>query len=175
MIYSFGTKANSATNIETKGCTMSPDPTQQPIEETLTAPNLQLDARGMNDSDSEDDDAGMAGYVPLSQVPADSDPMLYEDDDDEWASNAGEPSQSLPIPSMELQPDCMSETIEVWSSPHNRSNIDMDADKINQVKSMMASFTLPTTAIPEWANTVSEDEWKERLIGRIKEIQNREK
>lgn len=80
MIYSFGTKASSATNIETKGCTMSPDPTQQPIEETLTAPNLQLDARGMNDSDSEDDDAGMAGYVPLSQVPADSDPMLYEDD-----------------------------------------------------------------------------------------------
>lgn len=69
----------------------------------------------------------------------------------------------------------MSETIEVWSSPHNRSNIDMDTDKINQVKSMMASFTLPTTAIPEWANTVSEDEWKERLIGRIKEIQNREK
>lgn len=68
----------------------------------------------------------------------------------------------------------MSETIEVWSSPHNPSNIDMDADKINQVKSMMASFTLPTTAIPEWANTVSEEEWKERLIGRIKEIQSRE-
>lgn len=59
---------------------MSPDPTQQPIEESLNTPNLQLDARGANESDSEDDDVGMAGYIPLSQVPTDSDPMLYEDD-----------------------------------------------------------------------------------------------
>ncbi|XP_076249115.1 male-enhanced antigen 1 [Calliopsis andreniformis] len=154
---------------------MSPDPTQQPVEETLNTPNLQIDHRGTNDSESEDDEREMAGYVPLSQVPADSDPMLYEDDDEEWTSNAGEPNQTLPLPQLESQHNCMSETIEVWSSPHNRSNIDMDADKINQVKSMMASFILPTTAIPEWANTVSEDEWKERLIGRIKEIQSREK
>ncbi|CAD1473411.1 unnamed protein product [Heterotrigona itama] len=129
---------------------MSPDPTQEPVEESLNVPNLPLD-RGINASDSEDDDIGMAGYVPLSQIPADSDPMLYEDE------------------------DSMSETIEVWSSPHNRSNIDMDADKINQVKSMMASFTLPITAIPEWAKAISEEQWKEQLIGRIKEMQNREK
>lgn len=51
----------------------------------------------------------------------------------------------------------------------------MDADKINQVKSMMATFTLPSTAIPEWANTISEEEWKEQLIDRIKEMQNKEK
>lgn len=153
---------------------MSPDPTQQPIEESLNTPNLQLDARGANESDSEDDDVGMAGYIPLSQVPTDSDPMLYEDDDEEWTSNTGESSQTLSLPQVEPEHNCMSETIEVWSSPHNPSNIDMDADKINQVKSMMASFTLPTTAIPEWANTVSEEEWKERLIGRIKEIQSRE-
>ncbi|CAK9810139.1 hypothetical protein ANTQUA_LOCUS6316 [Anthophora quadrimaculata] len=154
---------------------MSPDPTQEPIEETLNIPNLPLDARGTNESDSEDDDAGMAGYVPLSQIPADSDPMLYEDEDDEWISNAGEPSQAFPTPSLESQSDCLSEIIEVWSSSHNQSNIDMDADKINQVKSMMASFTLPTTAIPEWAKAISEEQWKEQLIGRIKEIQNREK
>lgn len=59
---------------------MSPDPTQEPIEETLSTPNLSLDTRGINTSDSEDDDIGMAGYVPLSQIPADSDPMLYEDE-----------------------------------------------------------------------------------------------
>lgn len=58
---------------------MSPDPTQEPVEESLNVPNLPLD-RGMNASDSEDDDIGMAGYVPLSQIPADSDPMLYEDE-----------------------------------------------------------------------------------------------
>lgn len=58
---------------------MSPDPTQEPVEESLNVPNLPLE-RGMNASDSEDDDIGMAGYVPLSQIPADSDPMLYEDE-----------------------------------------------------------------------------------------------
>ncbi|XP_071858530.1 male-enhanced antigen 1 [Bombus fervidus] len=153
---------------------MSPDPTQEPIEESLNIPNLPLD-RGTNASDSEDDDIGMAGYVPLSQIPADSDPMLYEDEDDEWITNAAESNQTLRSPILESQNDCISETIEVWSSPHNRSNIDMDADKINQVKSMMASFTLPVTAIPEWAKAISEEQWKEQLIGRIKEMQNREK
>lgn len=59
---------------------MSPDPTQEPIEETLNTPNLSLDTRGINTSDSEDDDIAMAGYVSLSQIPADSDPMLYEDE-----------------------------------------------------------------------------------------------
>lgn len=152
---------------------MSPDPTQEPAEATLNAPNLLLEPERINDSDSEDD-VGMAGYVPLSQIPADSDPILYEDEDEEWISNAGEPSQALP-PLLESQQDYISETVEVWSSPYNRSNIDMDADKIDQVKSMMASFTLPTTAIPEWAKTISEDQWKEQLIGRIKEMQSREK
>ncbi|XP_029044030.1 male-enhanced antigen 1 [Osmia bicornis bicornis] len=153
---------------------MSPDPTQEPADAKLNAPNLLLETERTNDSDSEDD-VGMAGYVPLSQIPTDSDPILYEDEDDEWISNAGEPSQTLPPMLLESQQDYMSETIEVWSSPCNRSNIDMDADKISQVKSMMASFTLPTTAIPEWAKTISEEQWKEQLIGRIKEIQNREK
>ncbi|XP_031838798.1 male-enhanced antigen 1 [Nomia melanderi] len=154
---------------------MSPDPTQQPIEESLNAPNGQFDVRTINESDSDDDDVGMSGYEPLSQVPVDNDTMLFDDEDDEWVSNNGESSQTVPLPTLESRHDSLSETIEVWSSPHNRSNIDMDADKINQVKSMMASFTLPTTAIPEWANTISEDQWKEQLIGRIKEMQNREK
>lgn len=155
---------------------MSPDPTQEPVEETLSVPNLPFDARGTNESDSEDDEVGVAGYLPLSQVPADSDPILYEDEDSEWIwSNTGEPSQVLRASSLESQNDSLSETIEVWSSSHNRSNIDMDADKIDQVKSMMATFTLPVTAIPEWAKTISEEQWKEQLIGRIKEMQNREK
>lgn len=70
--------------------------------------------------------------------------------------------------------DDTSETIQVWTSPCNRSNIELDTDKINQVKSMMATFTLPTTAIPEWAASISEEQWKEQLIDRIKEMQNRD-
>lgn len=60
---------------------MSPEPTQEPIEQNLSAPNLASTARALNDSDSEDEESGTAGYMPLSQVPIDSDPMLEDDDE----------------------------------------------------------------------------------------------
>ena len=63
------------------------------------------------------------------------------------------------------------ETIEVWSSSENQSNIELDADKIDQVKLAMASFTLPSSNIPEWATSVSEEQWKEQIIDRIKKMQ----
>lgn len=154
---------------------MSPEPTQEPIEESLNAPSLTIDNRMATDSESEDEDVGMAGYMPLSQVPTDSDLMLEDDEDEERVSQNRETNLTMPVSIADSQQTCPSETIEVWSSPLNRSNIDMDADKINQVKSMMATFTLPSTAFPEWAHAISEEQWKEQLIDRIKEIQSKEK
>ena len=75
----------------------------------------------------------------------------------------------------EAEPSVDPETLEVWNSTCSTSNIDLDVDKIDQVKSAMASFTLPSTAIPEWANTISEDQWKEQLVHRMKEIQKDKK
>ncbi|XP_015609096.1 male-enhanced antigen 1 [Cephus cinctus] len=152
---------------------MSPEPSQEPMKENLNAPNLSLGVRAMNESDSEDEDIGAAGYMPLSQVPADSDPML-DDEDEEWISAPVNSNEILPGSSVDEPQEPSFETLQVWSSSCDRSNIDLDADKINQVKSAMASFTLPTTAIPEWANTVSEEQWKQQLIDRIKEMQNRD-
>jgi len=60
---------------------MSPEPTQEPIQENLTVSNVNLDARMANDEDeSDDEDMGMAGYLPLSQVSTDADPMLDEEE-----------------------------------------------------------------------------------------------
>lgn len=56
----------------------------------------------------------------------------------------------------------------------SRSNIDLDAEKIDQVKNVMASISLPSTSIPSWANTISEDQWKEQLMIRIKKMQENE-
>lgn len=83
-----------------------------------------------------------------------------------------DPQSMLPVNNEQAQ-DPPSESMQVWTSQCNKSSIDMDANKIDQVKSMMASFTLPTTAIPEWATAVKEDEWKDQLINKIKEIQER--
>lgn len=60
---------------------MSPEPTQEPIQENLTVSDVNLDARMINDEDdSDDEDMGMAGYLPLSQVSTDADPMLDEEE-----------------------------------------------------------------------------------------------
>lgn len=153
---------------------MSPEPTQEPIQESLTASNIPLDTRMANDSDSEDEDMGMTGYIPLSQVPTDADPILDEDENDEWLSGVSESNQAPPTPIIEAHQSCASEVLEVWSCPYNRSNIDLDAAKIKQVKSVMASITLPETSIPQWASAISEDQWKEQLLVRIKEMQNKD-
>ncbi|KAH0955129.1 hypothetical protein HN011_008278 [Eciton burchellii] len=154
---------------------MSPEPTQEPIQETLTVSNVSLDARTTNESDSEDEDMGMAGYIPLSQVSTDADPILDDDESDEWLSGIGESNQvQPPAPTADTQQSCSSEVLEVWSCSQNRTDIDLDAAKIKQVKSVMASITLPETSIPQWASAISEEQWKEQLLVRIKKMQNKE-
>ncbi|XP_032671697.1 male-enhanced antigen 1 [Odontomachus brunneus] len=153
---------------------MSPEPTQEPIQESLTTSNVPLDAREANDLDSEDEDIGITEYIPLSQVSTDADPILDEDENDEWLSGVDELNQAPPTPLIEAHQSCASEVLEVWSCPYNRSDIDLDAAKIKQVKSVMASITLPETSIPQWASTISEDQWKEQLLVRIKEMQNKD-
>ncbi|XP_011646976.1 male-enhanced antigen 1 [Pogonomyrmex barbatus] len=154
---------------------MSPEPTQEPIQENLTISSVALDARATNDEeDSDDEDMGMAGYVPLSQVSTDADPILDEEENDEWLSGFSESSQASSVLTTETQQSCSSEILEVWSCPNNRSDIDLDATKIKEVKSVMASITIPETSIPQWANTISEEQWKEQLLMRIKQMQNKD-
>lgn len=62
--------------------TMSPEPTQEIMDKSLKVPqNVAMELQGVNESDSEDDEAGAHGYLPLSQVPTDSDVILDDDDD----------------------------------------------------------------------------------------------
>lgn len=154
---------------------MSPEPTQEPVQENLTVSNVVLDPRAANDEeDSDDEDMGMAGYMPLSQVPTDADPILGEEENDEWLSGFGESTQASSVPTTETQQNCSSEILEVWSCSNNRSDIDLDATKIKEVKSVMASITIPETSIPQWASTISEEQWKEQLLIRIKQMQNKD-
>ncbi|KAL6441409.1 hypothetical protein ACFW04_003553 [Cataglyphis niger] len=154
---------------------MSPEPTHESIQENLTVSNALLDARMMNDEDdSDDEDVGMAGYMPLSQVSTDVDPILDREESDEWLSGFDESTQISSAHMMEAQQSCSSEILQVWSSSDNRSDIDLDASKIKEVKSVMASITLPETSIPQWASTISEELWKEQLLVRIKQMQNKD-
>ncbi|XP_074107152.1 male-enhanced antigen 1 [Cotesia typhae] len=155
---------------------MSPEPTHQPMNQDFITENSSINRIAENhESDSDDDEIETAGYLPLSQVPTDSDLIIdhpdNDNEDDETISSIidSTPQIALPIPELQSQPT--PETLHLWSSSaNNNSNIDLDPVKINQVKSMMANFVLPETAIPEWASTVTEDMWKSQLVNRIKEI-----
>ncbi|EGI63058.1 PREDICTED: male-enhanced antigen 1 [Acromyrmex echinatior] len=154
---------------------MSPEPTQEPIQDNLIVPNTVLDARAGNDEeDSDDEDMGMAGYLPLSQVSTDAEPILGEEENDEWLTGFSESNQASSVPTTETQQSCSSEVLEVWSCSHNRSDIDLDATKIKEVKSVMASITIPEACIPQWANAISEEQWKEQLLIRIKQMQDKD-
>ena len=64
---------------------MLPEPTQEPID-NLNTSYVNVGVITAHESDSEDEDPGAAGYMPLSQIPIEGEP-LEEDDDDEVCFN----------------------------------------------------------------------------------------
>nr|CAI5837053.1 unnamed protein product [Callosobruchus analis] len=55
---------------------------------------------------------------------------------------------------------------EVWSAPPPK-DIEMDSKKVDEVKKAMANITLPPGGIPEWAESIPEEEWKQYLLKRL--------
>lgn len=59
---------------------MSPEPKHDAVNENWSASNLNTGIRVTSDSESEDEDHTIEGYVPLAQEPVDGD-LLLEDDE----------------------------------------------------------------------------------------------
>lgn len=55
---------------------------------------------------------------------------------------------------------------EVWSVP-TPTDIEMDSKKVDEVKQVMSTITLPPSSIPDWASNISEEEWKQQLTKRL--------
>uniref|UniRef100_A0A1Q3FI65 Male-enhanced antigen 1 n=1 Tax=Culex tarsalis TaxID=7177 RepID=A0A1Q3FI65_CULTA len=70
--------------------------------------------------------------------------------------------------------------LDVWNTPRPETlSIEIDQNKVAQIKDVMANFKLPVTSVPDWAIGVPEDQWKGNLLERIRqrqqsEIQNNE-
>ena len=56
------------------------------------------------------------------------------------------------------------ERAAVWSSPQE-DRLSLDGNKVEEIKSVMASFTLPQSAIPPWAQNISDEDWKNQIAG----------
>lgn len=142
-----------------------PEPPDQNVNDNVTNVN-QINV--INEADSDEDAANeYDGYTLLPLGPEET----FSDDDDVNNAEAQEDEtdqNSLPA----IVPMDNVLVGEVWGKQTECSGIDieMDSDKVNEVKLAMSNFTLPSTSIPQWANAVPEELWKENLIERLKDL-----
>ncbi|XP_023020019.2 uncharacterized protein [Leptinotarsa decemlineata] len=124
-----------------------------------------------NDSDPEDLLNEYDQYQLLPSAPLEE----SEDISDEDQENINPPSDSAQTST--LPPITPIEEIlvkEVWSGPPpESSSIEMDSSRIDEVKQAMVNITLPPGAIPEWATSIPEEDWKQQLYKRLEDMQKK--
>ncbi|KAF4520659.1 hypothetical protein B566_EDAN007525 [Ephemera danica] len=59
------------------------------------------------------------------------------------------------------------ERLQLWSGPGGRDVVQMDAARTQQVLQAMAGFSLPSSAVPAWASSVPEEQWRAKLDERL--------
>ncbi|XP_069156364.1 uncharacterized protein [Procambarus clarkii] len=63
--------------------------------------------------------------------------------------------------------EAVAERAVIWNSSPTSDRLILDGNKVEEIKSVMASFTLPQSAIPAWAQNLSEEDWKDQVAGLI--------
>ncbi|XP_072938729.1 uncharacterized protein [Epargyreus clarus] len=142
-----------------------PDPPEN-TPHNLSPPPRHLLTNGNHHEDSDEEQNEHFGYEPLPQGPE----AVFSDrdsSDDETDENEA-PTNGVP----DIEPMEATLTREVWNVPRDTDPIQMDNDRAQQVMSAMANFALPQTSIPEWAQSVSEEQWKQTLNDKIEKIRS---
>uniref|UniRef100_A0A182LSA0 Male-enhanced antigen 1 n=1 Tax=Anopheles culicifacies TaxID=139723 RepID=A0A182LSA0_9DIPT len=133
---------------------------------------VHLEPMSDDESDNESfvDANGYAGYQPLNmdeQNQTNRRTSLMEDDLESGVGD-GEPAgfDAGSTSNAEFL------NVDVWNAPRpNELSIELDSSKAAEIVNVMAGIKLPTTAVPEWARGVPEEEWKENLLQRIRQRQ----
>lgn len=147
----------------------TPDPGSPNNQDELSTPSPNTIQVQHNDTDTEDEENMYNGYEPLPTNDTgindvDSDDSISPADNSEETST---PTNDLP-PIVPIENDLVK---EVWSAPAPKEvDIEMDANRVQQVKQVMQNIVLPSTSIPEWATSIPEDEWKQQLMERLRNL-----
>ncbi|XP_062553280.1 male-enhanced antigen 1 [Armigeres subalbatus] len=121
--------------------------------------NIVINTDGTTD-DSENEyneENAYMGYQPLNMRDMNS---MMEDSD---TSESNDP---------EIHDDDSIEllNVDVWNAPRpNELNIELGPEKAEQILSVMAGIKLPSISVPQWAQGIPEESWKEELLRRIRE------
>uniref|UniRef100_A0A4Y0BN60 Male-enhanced antigen 1 n=1 Tax=Anopheles funestus TaxID=62324 RepID=A0A4Y0BN60_ANOFN len=133
---------------------------------------VHLEPMSEDESDNESfvDANGYAGYQPLNmdeQNHTNRRTSLMEED---LEPRTGEGEQTGVDAGSIINAEFLN--VDVWNAPRpNELSIELDSSKAAEIVNVMAGIKLPTTAVPDWARGVPEEEWKENLLQRIRQRQ----
>ncbi|XP_023935378.1 male-enhanced antigen 1 [Bicyclus anynana] len=145
-----------------------PDPPDDSPQNLIPPPRSELMANGNHDDSDEEHEH--FGYEPLAQGP---EAVFTDHESDEDAdvcariNSVQEPAANNVPP---IEPMDSSLARETWNVPRSNDPIQMDTQRAQEVMSLMADFSLPQASIPEWAQSVSEEQWKQTLNDRIEKL-----
>ncbi|XP_011183551.1 uncharacterized protein LOC105212901 [Zeugodacus cucurbitae] len=159
----------------------APELPGDPGEEDVHAiqSNVQHPPVPSDDSDYEmNTDDAYNGYQPLAMGDDAND--LAMDDSDSAVDDSDETLQNFDNASFENGsindnlPAVESADSEIerqiWSEPRPKElQLELDNTKTTQILNVMANITLPNAVVPEWANGIPEERWKEELLKRIRQ------
>ncbi|XP_047530674.1 uncharacterized protein LOC125066586 [Vanessa atalanta] len=144
-----------------------PDPPDDSPQNLIPPPRHDLMANG-NHEDSDDEHNDHFGYEPLPQGPE----LVLSDRESEEEPDSNEHNATPPSNVPPIEPMENALTREVWSEPRHSDPIEMDNARAQQVMSLMANFALPQDSIPDWAQSISEEQWKQTLNDRIEKLRS---
>ncbi|XP_035916633.1 male-enhanced antigen 1 isoform X4 [Anopheles stephensi] len=133
---------------------------------------VHLEPLSEDESDNESlvDANGYAGYQPLNMDEQNQTNRMTSVMDEEMDTDAGEGEPPGHDGGSTVNAEFLN--VDVWNAPRpNELSIDLDSSKAAEIVNVMAGIKLPTTAVPEWARGVPEEEWKENLLQRIRQRQ----
>uniref|UniRef100_A0A2M4C0G6 Male-enhanced antigen 1 n=1 Tax=Anopheles marajoara TaxID=58244 RepID=A0A2M4C0G6_9DIPT len=117
---------------------------------------------------------GYAGYQPLS-VDERNPSTIQMTPLDHYEAHSDESEPGNAVADTDTTNHIEFLNLDVWNAPRPEElNIDIDANKAAEIVNVMAGIKLPTTAVPDWARGVPEEEWKENLLQRIRQRQQPE-
>ncbi|XP_050101248.1 male-enhanced antigen 1 [Anopheles aquasalis] len=117
---------------------------------------------------------GYAGYQPLS-VDERNPSTIQMTPMDHYEAHSDEFEPGSAVADTDSSNHIEFLNLDVWNAPRPEElNIDIDANKAAEIVNVMAGIKLPTTAVPDWARGVPEEEWKENLLQRIRQRQQPE-
>lgn len=146
----------------------SPELPGESNDDDLRPSPMHIINQGGNHSDDSDGEDGneYEGYQPLPITDQGDDSMEIDNNLSEPITMNNEGDSNLPnVESIDTEVER-----EVWSQPRPRElDLELDSSRTEQIMSAMAGITLPDVAIPDWAQGVPEERWKEDLLERIRQ------